>query len=135
MPFPRRIALANRRFPNPQLRRLGRRLPPFAIIRHVGRRSGRTYETPVWAFRSPEAARGVDAVIALTYGADVDWLRNIEAAGGAFELIRAGRTYHGDDVRRLTGGAGARLVPAPIRLALRVLQVDDFVVVRVRPAE
>jgi deazaflavin-dependent oxidoreductase (nitroreductase family) len=49
-----------------------------AQIRHVGRRSGRTYTTPVSARRS-----GDMVVIALTFGNQSDWSRNVRAAGGA----------------------------------------------------
>jgi hypothetical protein len=50
---------------------------PFAIIRHVGRRSGRPYETVIWVW-----PLGEGFVIALTYGESVDWYRNMLAAGG-----------------------------------------------------
>jgi deazaflavin-dependent oxidoreductase (nitroreductase family) len=46
-------------------------------IRHVGRRSGRTYTTPVSARRS-----GDRVLIALTFGNQSDWARNVRAAGG-----------------------------------------------------
>src|SRR5689334_4008459 len=50
---------------------------PFAIIRHVGRKSGKTYETTimVWPVEG-------GFVIELTYGSAVDWYRNLAAAGG-----------------------------------------------------
>ena len=38
-------------------------LPPWAVILHRGRRSGRSYRTPVLAFR-----RGSTLIIALLYG-------------------------------------------------------------------
>ena len=47
-----------------------------AQIRHVGRRSGRTYTTPVSARRS-----GDMVVIALTFGNQSDWSRNVRSAG------------------------------------------------------
>ena len=49
-----------------------------AQIRHVGRRSGRTYTTPVSARRSGNAV-----LIALTFGNQSDWSRNVRSAGGA----------------------------------------------------
>src|SRR3954452_3417920 len=49
---------------------------PFALVRHVGRRSGRAYATPLVVAR---VAGGF--VVELTYGPDVDWYRNITAAG------------------------------------------------------
>jgi deazaflavin-dependent oxidoreductase (nitroreductase family) len=50
---------------------------PFALIRHVGRRSGKPYETVIWVWQMREGF-----VIALTYGPEVDWYRNMLAAGG-----------------------------------------------------
>ncbi|HMA33898.1 MAG TPA: nitroreductase family deazaflavin-dependent oxidoreductase [Chloroflexia bacterium] len=54
----------------------GRRYSPYAMVSHVGRRSGQAYATPV-------VARPVGAgfVIPLPYGATVDWVRNLQAAG------------------------------------------------------
>jgi deazaflavin-dependent oxidoreductase (nitroreductase family) len=51
--------------------------PIFAVVEHRGRRSGRSYATPV-------AARRIDRgfVISLAFGAQVDWYRNLLAAGG-----------------------------------------------------
>ena len=48
-----------------------------AQVRHVGRRSGRTYTTPVSARRS-----GDMVMIALTFGNQSDWSRNLRSAGG-----------------------------------------------------
>lgn len=48
-----------------------------AVITHVGRRSGRTYRTPVAAV---EVAQGI--LVPLAFGPDADWCRNVLAAGG-----------------------------------------------------
>ena len=60
-------------------------VPPWAVILHRGRRSGREYRTPLFAFR-----RDQTLVIALLYGQQSDWLRNLRHGGG--HVIRAGRT-------------------------------------------
>jgi deazaflavin-dependent oxidoreductase (nitroreductase family) len=62
-------------------------LPPWAVILHRGRRSGRQYRTPVLAFD-----RDGMMIIALLYGEESDWLRNLRAAGGG-RVVRAGRTF------------------------------------------
>ncbi len=76
--FPDRIRIFNKYVTNRLLRGFAY-LPrgPFAILRHVGRRSGKPYETVimVWPLRE-------GFVIALTYGPQVDWYRNLLAAGG-----------------------------------------------------
>jgi hypothetical protein len=57
--------------------RFAARLPGFGIVTHVGRKSGKDYRTPVNAFRAPEGF-----LIALTYGRESEWVRNVLAAGG-----------------------------------------------------
>jgi deazaflavin-dependent oxidoreductase (nitroreductase family) len=61
-------------------------VPPWAVILHRGRRTGRQYRTPLFAFR-----RGRTLVIALLYGEESEWLRNLRAGGG--RVIRAGHTF------------------------------------------
>jgi deazaflavin-dependent oxidoreductase (nitroreductase family) len=58
-----------------------------AKVEHVGRRSGRHYATPVVAV---PVEGGL--VIPLPYGEDVDWLRNLQAAGGG-AVVRHGRRH------------------------------------------
>ena len=48
---------------------------PFALLRHVGRRSGKRYETPIMVWRMKDGF-----MIVLTYGPNTDWLRNLQAA-------------------------------------------------------
>ncbi len=54
-----------------------RRLPMLAVIHHRGRRSGRSYTTPLAARPTPDGF-----VIPLTFGQQADWFRNLQAAGG-----------------------------------------------------
>jgi deazaflavin-dependent oxidoreductase (nitroreductase family) len=129
--LPLHATAAVRRVLNPVLGAFADDVPPLVALHHVGRTSGRRYRTPVLAFRTP---RGV--VVALTYGPGVQWLRNVEAAGGA-RMVRARRVLVLADPVRLHGPRGAVLVPAWTRAALRLLRVDDFVelaVVRETPA-
>jgi len=58
-----------------------------AQVRHVGRRSGKTYVTPVSARIS-----GNVGVIPLTFGTVSDWAKNIMTAGGC-EIRLAGQEY------------------------------------------
>jgi deazaflavin-dependent oxidoreductase (nitroreductase family) len=70
------------------LGKAGGRTSPHSVVEHVGRRSGRPYETPV-------VATEVDGgfAIALPYGARTEWLKNVLAAGGA-TLRSRGATHH-----------------------------------------
>jgi deazaflavin-dependent oxidoreductase (nitroreductase family) len=60
-------------------------LPGFAIVSHVGRKSGCAYRTPVNAF-----ATAGGYIIALTYGSESDWVKNVLVAGSC-ELQTRGR--------------------------------------------
>jgi deazaflavin-dependent oxidoreductase (nitroreductase family) len=60
------------------LRSAGRRESRYAILRHVGRRSGKAYATPIVAYPVDHGF-----LIALPYGPGADWLRNLQAAGWA----------------------------------------------------
>jgi deazaflavin-dependent oxidoreductase (nitroreductase family) len=59
-----------------QLGLAGGRVSPWAILEHVGRTSGAIHRTPVYP-----RLRGDFMFIPLPYGADVQWVKNILAAG------------------------------------------------------
>ena len=83
--FADRLARFNRVVTNPIQRIWAGRIPPFAIVEHVGRRTGRSYRTPVNAF-----LKGDVLTINLPYGTQRDWVRNLVAAGGGV-VMRRGR--------------------------------------------
>jgi deazaflavin-dependent oxidoreductase (nitroreductase family) len=123
MPLPKRLARFNLAVTNPVLRHVAVRLPGFAIVHHTGRRSGRAFTTPVNLFKD-----GDRYVIALTYGRDSQWVRNVLAAG-AVDVVTRGRPLHRVDpeiVHDPTRG----LVPASVRPILRLAGVTDFLVAR-----
>lgn len=93
---------------------------PFALVRHVGRRSGRHYETPIFAFPSAEVF-----VIALTYGPDVDWLYNVRAAGRC-ELVFHGKTYAIEQIESIDVESGMRVFAPVFRFILRRMGVVDY---------
>jgi deazaflavin-dependent oxidoreductase (nitroreductase family) len=119
MPLPKRLARFNLVATNPILAPFARRLPCFAVVTHVGRRSGRTYRTPVNVFRAGERY-----VIALTYGADSQWVRNVLAAGEA-DLETRGRHIRLVDPVVVHDEARG-LVPRAVRAVLRLADVSDF---------
>jgi deazaflavin-dependent oxidoreductase (nitroreductase family) len=51
--------------------------PVFAVVEHRGRSTGRPFATPVAARRTADGF-----VVSLAFGAQVDWYRNLMAAGG-----------------------------------------------------
>jgi len=109
---------------NPLARRFAGWLPWFGILSYPGRTSGKTYRTPLNVFR-----HGDTYVVALTYGSDVDWVKNVIAAGGA-DLRTRGR-----DVRlvepELFTDPSRRLMPLPVRIVLRLDAVNEFLRMRI----
>jgi deazaflavin-dependent oxidoreductase (nitroreductase family) len=124
MPLPRRLARFNRIATNRVLGPVARYLPGFAVVLHVGRRSGTGYRTPVNLFR-----RGDGYVIALTYGADSQWVRNVLAAG-AVDVETRGRRIHLVDPKVVRDPARS-LVPAPVRVPLGLAKVDEFMLLEI----
>src|SRR4051794_5420149 len=93
---------------------------PFSLVRHVGRRSGREYETPVLLAEVPDGF-----VAELTYGPDVDWYRNVVAAGHC-TVIHRGREYAVDRIRELAPDEGLAAYRNPQRIVLRLLRRHQF---------
>jgi deazaflavin-dependent oxidoreductase (nitroreductase family) len=97
----------------------------FSLIRHVGRRSGKPYETVIMVAPHP---RGFTAE--LTYGPEVAWYRNTVAANRA-ELLYAGETYEIDGVESLDATVGRASYPVPERYVLRLLRREQFILLHV----
>lgn len=86
MAFPRWLALLNKAGLNRVVRHIAPAAPGLGLVVHTGRRSGRTYQTPVEVFRTDGGF-----IVALTYGGEkTDWVRNVLAAGGC-QLRTGGR--------------------------------------------
>jgi deazaflavin-dependent oxidoreductase (nitroreductase family) len=104
-----------------------------AQIRHVGRRSGRTYTTPVSARRS-----GDTVVIALTFGNQSDWSRNVRAAGGASIRIE-GEDYDVTQPQFMSRQEAKPLVKAAFspanRVGFRILGIKQVMTLSVVSAE
>ena len=119
MPAPRSVARFARRFTNPLFLRVAGRLPGFAIVNHVGRRSGRAYRTPVNAFRTEGGY-----IIALTYGPESDWVKNVLAAGWC-KLLTMGRRVRLSDPRIETDQSKG-WAPLPVRLVLTLVRAPQY---------
>lgn len=121
MPLPAAVARFNRRVTNPLLMRrpAGLGPPGYAVVIHRGRASGREYRTPISAFRRPGGY-----AVALTYGPGADWVRNVLAAGECL-LERRGRRVRLTNPR-VARDPRRRLVPLPVRLVLRIIGADHF---------
>lgn len=93
---------------------------PFSLVRHVGRKSGTTYETPLILATAPEGF-----VAELTYGTDVNWYRNIVAAGSCI-IISRGVEYRIDRIEPCDPDTGLRAYGYPAALILRLLKRHEF---------
>ena len=98
-------------------------MPGFGVIEHTERKTHRRYRTPVNVFRN-----GDGFAIALTYGRESDWARNVLAANGC-SIVHLGRRVDLTSPR-LVHDESRRFVPAPVRLVLAAIGVDDFVVLK-----
>lgn len=118
----RLIRRFNRAVLNPVMLRVADRLHGSypAVVRHVGRRSARSYRTPVVA--QPVAG---GFVIPLPYGADTDWLRNVQAAG-RFVLEQSGETFDIGSLEVVAAESVLPLVPERRRRTWRRLGIAEF---------
>jgi deazaflavin-dependent oxidoreductase (nitroreductase family) len=114
--MPRWWGQINKRVFNPLELRRGER----PVLAHVGRTSGRTYQTPLDAHR-------VDGgyVFVLVYGSRSDWVRNVLAAGDAR------LTIDGDEVAltkpRLIGDEKAwQVLPQDVKRPPRMLRITEY---------
>jgi deazaflavin-dependent oxidoreductase (nitroreductase family) len=106
---------------NPLTRRLARvSFGPFSIVQHVGRRSGKQYETPIIV-----APLRDGFMIELTYGPDVDWHKNVLAAGGC-TIVRRGQEYAINRIEPVDSETGLAAFPPSQRLVLRLLRRTHF---------
>ena len=122
MPLPKGLARFNRRVTNRITRPFASRLSGFAVLHHKGRKSGQEYETPLNAWR-----QGPQVLVSLTYGSDVDWLKNARAAGVSIIVMRGDRARVGPPTT-IPAEEGRARVPKSVRIALDLLNVDGFVV-------
>jgi deazaflavin-dependent oxidoreductase (nitroreductase family) len=121
MTFPRVLARLTRGVVNRTALRLAGHAA-FADLEHVGRRSGIVRHTPVRAFRSGETV-----VVALNFGRESDWFKNIEAAGGCRMRLGTQQLILGVPTV-VPVERGSRTVPWLFRTAVRnVVRTADCV--------
>jgi deazaflavin-dependent oxidoreductase (nitroreductase family) len=118
------------------VRRAGRATRPLAlasagtpgayasVVRHVGRTTGRSYETPVVAVATDDGF-----AIALPYGSNTDWLKNVLASGSA-HIVDEGITHRVDQPEIVPTAAAAAFFPPQEQRSHRLFNVDQCVQVR-----
>lgn len=97
---------------------------PFTIVRHVGRRSGKRYATPLLL-----APIDGGFVAELTYGPNVDWFQNVMAAGHC-TVVRGGKEIAVDKIEPMDAEAGRQAFGLAARTALRILRRRHYVRMR-----
>ena len=96
----------------------------WGIVRHSGRRSGKTYATPIALMATRDGF-----VIPLPWGEKTDWCRNIIAAHGG--VIRwKGHDHQVRDPEVIDRAAAAPAFFPPIRALLPVIGISRFLRLR-----
>jgi deazaflavin-dependent oxidoreductase (nitroreductase family) len=127
MPIPKVVGRWNKAGLNRVTRHIAPWMPGLGVIVHRGRRSGRSYQTPVNVFSA-----GDGYVVALTYGPDSDWVKNVLAAGGC-ELRTRGQIIQLGSPRLFHDESRSSIRPVE-RQVLRILNVADFLSLTPAPA-
>ena len=110
----------NRSLTNPRvMRTAGSAGTQTSVIHHVGRTSGRTYETPVDIIADPDGF-----LIALPYGTRADWVRNVLAAGSA-TIVSQGEAFDVDQPIIAATAEVAEQIPARTLRTLRFFGVTE----------
>jgi deazaflavin-dependent oxidoreductase (nitroreductase family) len=100
---------------------------PFSLVRHVGRKTGRRYETPLLLARTDAGF-----VAELTYGPNVAWHRNVIASGRC-EVVDRGVAHRIDHISVISAEEGLRAFGNPAALVLRALRRREFRLLHVEP--
>src|SRR6266516_2969912 len=127
MPIPRMVRRWNKAGLNRVTRHIAPRMPGFGVVVHRGRRSGHLYQTPVNVFATEDGY-----VLALTYGPDTDWVKNVLAAGGC-ELRTRGRVVRLVSPRLFHDESRHGIRPVE-RQVLRIIGIADFLSLKTAPA-
>ena len=115
----------NRNVSNPrQMATAGSSGAYASVIRHVGRTSGREYETPIGAIPTENGY-----VVALPYGPGADWLKNLVANGSA-TIVAEGITSVVDEPQVVAIAEAIDDFPPGERRLLRLFSVSECLRVR-----
>jgi deazaflavin-dependent oxidoreductase (nitroreductase family) len=110
----------NRSVTNPRvMRTAGSAGEQTSVIHHIGRKSGRAYATPVDVIPTRTGF-----LIALPYGKQADWLRNVLAAGSA-TVITNGDRLEVDAPTIVATADVADIIPSRTMRTLRLFGVDE----------
>lgn len=115
----RQVAAFNRAVTNRITSQFASRLPGFGMVTNMGRNSGRLYRTPVNVFRQPGGF-----LIALTYGRESGWVKNVMAAGGC--QLETRRVRYQLSAPVIVHDPTRGHFPVVVRIVLRLINANDF---------
>jgi deazaflavin-dependent oxidoreductase (nitroreductase family) len=104
---------------NPLVRPISGWFSMWSIVEHVGRRSGKTYRTPVSVFPT---ADGV--AVLLPYGTDSDWVKNLQAADGG-QVKLSGKTFRVTNPRIVPTANAADSVKPRWRQIMKATRIES----------
>ncbi|WP_158280895.1 nitroreductase family deazaflavin-dependent oxidoreductase [Promicromonospora sp. AC04] len=117
---------------NPWVLRVAGRIPPWVVLHHAGRKSGKEYTTPLVAFAArPE--QEIVAVIPLPWGSGTDWARNTMSAG-TVRLTRGGSEFLVKDVRLVPADDAVGWLSAVPSMLLSAVGIEECLVGTLHPA-
>jgi len=122
MPLPKWLARLNKRTFNKLEVRRGER----PVLIHVGRSSGKAYETPLDAHATDDGY-----IFIMNYGAGSDWVRNILAAGTA-QLRIGGDLIDLESPRVVTKDVALPQLPTATKTPPGWMNVTEFLQMDVR---
>ena len=126
-PFRERIRQFNKQTFNPAVLKIaGSTRSNYGVIHHVGRRSGRSYSNPIVVVPTADGF-----VIPLPYGVDVDWLRNVQAAGQCTITLK-GDEYNVHEPELIDAPTAFAMVPPQVQRAWRVMGMGMLQFLRVK---
>jgi deazaflavin-dependent oxidoreductase (nitroreductase family) len=105
----------------------GRDFGHFAILSHVGRKSGKLYRIPIIAEPIKDGF-----VIAMTYGKKVDWYENILAKGSC-SLKWKNRDYALIHPELIDEETGVMAFPSRLRSVLKRQGIEYYLKLEIQP--
>jgi deazaflavin-dependent oxidoreductase (nitroreductase family) len=98
----------------------------YSLVYHIGRRSGKTYSTPVVATTRKERI-----YIPLPYGVNTDWILNVQARGKCDVKIR-GKLYSSTNPEIVDAKMALSAFSSLLRWAFERASIKQYLRLRIR---
>lgn len=117
--------LVKQRVNRTMLKIAGKGIRSYSILKHIGRRSGREYMTPVTAYPLGDGF----VFIMLNNGTNCDWCQNVMAAG-VCKVKTLGYEYELEKPQIIPASQALRAFPLLWRLLIKARRLNQFLWVR-----